>query len=70
LKVDSRLFHFRIPDIPNAAPTIVAFVNPSSGGGQGFNVMRDLRNFLPAEQVVDMKKGGLDVMYVSRRSEN
>lgn len=51
-----------MPDIPLATPTILAFVNPSSGGGQGVTVIRDLRNFLPADQVIDMKKGNLDTM--------
>lgn len=49
-------------EIPNAAPTIVAFVNPSSGGGRGVTVIRELRNFLPVDQVIDMKKGSLDKM--------
>eukprot|EP01127_Copromyxa_protea_P009862 TRINITY_DN2356_c0_g1_i8.p1 TRINITY_DN2356_c0_g1~~TRINITY_DN2356_c0_g1_i8.p1 ORF type:complete len:935 (+),score=154.04 TRINITY_DN2356_c0_g1_i8:29-2806(+) len=54
-----------IEDIPTSAPTIVAFVNPGSGGGQGFNVMKEMRNFLPSDQIVDMRKGNLDVILMN-----
>lgn len=39
-------------------PIVIAFINGKSGGQQGENVKKQLRQYLPPEQVYDLSEGG------------
>lgn len=39
-------------------PIVIAFINGKSGGQQGENVKKQLKQYLPPEQVYDLSEGG------------
>ena len=47
-----------LSDIQASLDTIIAFVNPKSGGQKGRIVFERLKNYLRKEHVFDLTKGG------------
>jgi hypothetical protein len=48
-------------------PIVIAFINGKSGGQQGENVKKMLKQYLPAEQVYDLSDGGPATGYERKR---
>jgi diacylglycerol kinase (ATP) len=57
-QVQQTEFNLEVAKIRNELESIVAFVNPKSGGQKGQHVIESLKNYLNKDNVYDITKGG------------